>query len=61
MIFFKGDPPADSTLLAPVTQAPGLAVTNWENSTTPAVNRDRIKLEPFETARSLTIVPGTQH
>jgi nucleotide-binding universal stress UspA family protein len=31
------DPPADSTLLAPVTQAPGLAVTNWENSTTPAL------------------------
>jgi Caspase domain len=27
----------------------------------PAVNRDRIKLEPFETARSLAIVPGTQH
>ena len=32
------DPPADAELLAPVTQAPGLDVTNWDGSTTPAVN-----------------------
>jgi hypothetical protein len=55
------DPPADSTLLAPITQAPGLDVTNWDSSTTPTVNRAPIKLESYETARSLAIVPGTQH
>jgi WD40 repeat protein len=55
------DPPADSTLLTPVTQAPGLAVTNWDSSATPAVNGAPIKLEPREYARSLAIVPGTKH
>lgn len=55
------EPPADSTLLAPVTQAPGLAVTDWDSSTTPAVNGAPIKLKPYESARSLAIVPGTQH
>jgi WD40 repeat protein len=55
------DPPDDTELLAPVTQAPGVDVTNWENSTTPAVNGAPIKLDPYEIARSLAIVPGTQH
>jgi WD40 repeat protein len=55
------DPPADSTLLAPITQAPGLDVTNWHNSATPAVNGAPIKLESEEWATSLAVVPGTQH
>jgi WD40 repeat protein len=55
------DPPADSALLAPVTQAPGIAVTNWFSSTTPTVNGAAIKLVPYEIARSLAFVPGTQH
>jgi hypothetical protein len=57
----SADPPADSRLLAPVTQAPGLAVTNWDNSMKPAVNGAPIKLEHYEYARSLAIVRGTQH
>ena len=55
------DPPADAALLAPITQAPGLNVTNWDSSTTPAVNGTPIELQEYETARSLAIVPGTQH
>lgn len=54
------DPPADSTLLAPITKAPGLDVTHWEDSTAPAVNGAPIKLEPNEIARSVAIVPGAQ-
>jgi hypothetical protein len=56
----KIDPPADDSLEAPITQAPGLDITNWDNSTKPAVNGAPIKLELFETARSIAIVPGTQ-
>jgi tetratricopeptide (TPR) repeat protein len=55
------DPPTDAALLAPITQVPGLAVANWEDSMTPAVNGTPIKLYPGESARSLAIVPGTQH
>ncbi|MGC2221609.1 MAG: caspase family protein [Methylocella sp.] len=54
------DPPADAKLLAPITQAPGLAVTDWKDSNTPAVNGTPIKLYPGEIARSVAIVPGTQ-
>jgi hypothetical protein len=32
------DPTAVAALLAPSTGAPGIAVTNWSNSTTPTVN-----------------------
>jgi WD40 repeat protein len=55
------DPPIDSTPLAPITQAPGLNVTNWYDSTTPAVNGTPIMLQPDEAARSLAIVHGKQH
>jgi hypothetical protein len=55
------DPAAAAELLAPITQAPGLDVTNWYNSKTPAVNGTPINLEPYERAQSLAIVPGTQH
>jgi WD40 repeat protein len=42
-------------------EAPGLSITNWENSTEPAVNRAPLKLEPYEISRSLAVVPGTEH
>ena len=55
------DPSADVKLLVPITQAPGLAVTNWEDKPTPAVNGTPIKLTEDEFARSLAIAPGAQH
>jgi len=55
------DPAADPALRDPVTQAPGLDVTSWFSSTTPAVNGTPLKLGSYEAARSLAIVPGTQH
>jgi WD40 repeat protein len=58
---FDIDPAADAALLAPVTEAPGLAVTNWADSTTPSVNKTPIQLYPDKEARSLAVVPGTQH
>jgi WD40 repeat protein len=53
------DLPADDSLLAPATQAPGLSVTNWHGTTSPALNGAPLKLWPSETARSLAVVPGT--
>ena len=55
------DPPDDAALLNPITQVPGLDVTNWFSSTNPAVNGTPLKLQPYEKAKSLAIVPGTQH
>jgi WD40 repeat protein len=54
------DPPADVSLLAPDTEAAGLSITNWKNSTAPAVNGTSLKLQPYETSRSLAIVPATE-
>jgi WD40 repeat protein len=56
----KIDPPPDKSLRAAITQAQGLHITNWEDSTTPAVNGTPLKLESNELARSIAIVPGTQ-
>jgi hypothetical protein len=55
------DPPVDASLLAPTTEAAGLSVTNWFNSTAPAVNGTPVKLEPHEISRSLALVPATKH
>ena len=55
------DPAADASLLAPSTEAPGLSVTNWEDSTTPAVNRTPLKLQPYEMSRGLALVPATEY
>jgi WD40 repeat protein len=52
------DPPSDASLIAAATQAPGLSVTNWQGSTSPALNGAPLKLWPGETARSLALVPG---
>jgi WD40 repeat protein len=56
----KIDPPADDVLKAPITQAPGLNITNWRDSSKPAVNGAPIKLDDREVARSVAIVPGVQ-
>jgi WD40 repeat protein len=55
------DPATDASLLAPSAEAPGLTVTNWKNSTAPAVNGTPLKLEPYETSRSLALVSATEH
>jgi hypothetical protein len=55
------DPPASSTLKAPITTARGVNVTNWRNSVEPNVNGTRIKLKTNELTYSIAIVPGTQH
>jgi WD40 repeat protein len=47
------DPPHDDALKAPITNATGLDITNWQNLVTPAVNGKPIKLLPYESARSI--------
>jgi WD40 repeat protein len=56
----KIDPAPDDSLKAPITQAPGLDITNWSDSAKPAVNGAPIKLGDREQARSVAIVPGAQ-
>jgi WD40 repeat protein len=55
------DPSADASLLAPATEGAGLSVTNWEDSTAPAVNGTPLELQPYEHSESLAFVPGTEH
>jgi WD40 repeat protein len=55
------DPTDDASLLSPVTEAPGLTVTNWSDATAPAVNGTPLKLHPYEQSRSLAVVPATEH
>jgi WD40 repeat protein len=42
---------------APVTESPGLRVTEWHNTYEPKLNGTRLKLEPYERSRSLAIAP----
>jgi hypothetical protein len=55
------DQKADASLLAPATETLGLSVSNWQNSTAPAVNGTSLKLDPYEISRSLALVPATKH
>jgi WD40 repeat protein len=55
------DPPANASLLAPPTEAPGFSVTNWKESTAPAVNGVPLKLESGEKSTSLAIAPIGEH
>jgi WD40 repeat protein len=57
----KIDPPADDALKGPITQAPGLDITNWFISSTPAVNGATIKLQDDERSLGVAILPGTRH
>lgn len=51
-------PAEDSAGLAPpITEAPGLTVTDWRNGTAPRLNGRPLDLAANETARSLAIAP----
>ena len=52
------DPADDGTLVAPVTSAPGLAVSGWKHTFEPELNGRPLQLEQHETSRSLAIAPG---
>jgi WD40 repeat protein len=56
----KIDPSQDDTLASPIEKGSGLNITNWLDSTTPAVNGTPIKLRATERALSVAVVPGTQ-
>ncbi|WP_193367908.1 caspase family protein [Pelagibius marinus] len=45
--------------LAPALET-GMDIENWINTTEPTLNDRLLDLEPFETARSIAIVPGQQ-
>jgi hypothetical protein len=51
------DPPADRTLIAPVTTAPKLAVKGWEEGYHPTINGRAIALDSYEMSDSLAILP----
>jgi WD40 repeat protein len=51
------DAPDDGDLAGPRTQAPGLAVEDWEDGPRPTLNGRPLPLKPFETSRSLAIAP----
>jgi len=44
-------------LLKPITEIKGLKITDWKNNFTPKLNGNPIKLEQYETSRSLAISP----
>jgi WD40 repeat protein/uncharacterized caspase-like protein len=48
-------------LSPPITTAPGLEITGWEDTTEPRLNGQALPLEPYEMARSLAIAPDNQH
>ena len=45
------------SLAPPRTQAPGLAISDWFNTTAPKLNGQPLKLEPYEMSRSLALLP----
>jgi WD40 repeat protein len=49
--------PSASGLASPRTSAPGIAVTDWYNTTGPQLNGRAIALRNYESARSLAIAP----
>src|SRR5262249_54398455 len=53
-------PAADQALTAPVTTASGLNITDWQNTTKPALNGTALKLESYEESKSLAIAPDSQ-
>jgi hypothetical protein len=50
-------PSADAGLFSPVTESPGLSITDWKNTFTPKLNGSPLKLAQYETSRSLAIAP----
>ena len=53
-------PAENRALAAPVTSAPGMDITGWQNTTTPKLNGVALQLDPYETSRSLAIAPDRQ-
>ena len=51
------DAPAASDMRPPLTEAPGLSVTDWKNTYTPRLNNTPLKLKQYEISRSLAIAP----
>ncbi len=52
--------PDDASLAAPRTEAPGLRIKNWKNSTDPTLNGRPLALNEYELSRSLAIAPDGQ-
>lgn len=48
-------------LAAPRTEAPGLAITGWQNGMRPTLNGTTLAINPYETSRSLAIAPDGGH
>lgn len=46
-----------SEMRPPRTEAPGLSFADWEDTDTPRLNNTPLKLDPYETSRSLAIAP----
>jgi WD40 repeat protein len=53
-------PPDDATLVPPRTTAPGVDLTGWERTTSPALNGKALRLAQSEVARSAAIAPDHQ-
>jgi hypothetical protein len=49
------------TLSLPRTAAPGLTITDWENTKQPRLNGQALQLEPYEMSVSLAITPDGKH
>lgn len=54
------NPAIDTRLTPPRTEAPGLAITDWQDKDDPRVNGVKLTLEPYERSRSLAIAPDGQ-
>lgn len=48
-------------LSPPRATAPGLKITDWEDSTEPHLNGQTLSLDRYEAARSVAIAPDNQH
>ncbi len=44
-------------LFPPVTESPGLSITDWKNTYTPRLNGAPLKLKQYERSRSLAVAP----
>lgn len=55
-----GTAPSSSALSRARTTAPGLDIKDWQNLTSPTLNGQPLKLEPYERSRSLAITPDGQ-
>ena len=54
------DPAEPSNLYPPRTEAPGLAITGWQDTYEPKPNGNPLKLKQYEMSRSLAIAPDNQ-